>query len=86
MAEKETFNPGERKYIYKVGRRKEAVAQVRVYPQGNGTIIVNGKPLQEYFPTKQLVENAISALRLTNQESDFDATILVKGGGVRGQA
>lgn len=86
MAEKATFEPGKRKYIYAVGRRKSAIAQIRLYPKGKGVYVVNGKPLAEYFTTGIQQQKALQALVATNLNNDFDATIVVRGGGVIGQA
>lgn len=90
MAEKETkqveFKPGNRKYVYAIGRRKSASAQVRLYPKGSGTIVVNGKTLSNYFQNKLQENRALSALIEQNQVDAFDATIVVNGGGKSGQA
>ena len=87
MAEEQnTFKPGNRKYIYSIGRRKSAIAQLRLYPKGSGQYIVNKKKLGEYFPTQNLKETALKALEMNNLLGDFDATVHVTGGGVSGQA
>ncbi len=67
------------------GRRKEAVARVRVRP-GTGQVTVNGKPLDQYFATTTQRNAAVEALRVTNtlEQYDIDATII--GGGVNGQS
>ncbi|MFM7756146.1 MAG: 30S ribosomal protein S9 [Actinomycetota bacterium] len=67
------------------GRRKEAVARVRVRP-GTGKVTVNGKPIEQYFSTATQRNSAVEALRVTNtlEQYDVDATIL--GGGVTGQS
>ena len=67
------------------GRRKEAVARVRVRP-GTGKVTVNGKPLDQYFATTTQRNAAVEALRVTNtlEQYDVDATII--GGGVNGQS
>lgn len=79
-----------KKYFESVGRRKEAVARVRIIPQDSATggdiIIVNNKPHSEYFPKgeiQSLVTEPLERLKLTNQ---FQILIKVKGGGIRGQA
>lgn len=86
MPDKEVFKPGNRKYIYAVGRRKEAVAQVRLYAKGSGKVFVNGKSLQNYLPTELLQQEALKPLLLNNLADQFDITVVVRGGGVRGQA
>ena len=67
------------------GRRKEAVARVRLVP-GSGVFEVNGRPLDDYFPTRVHRMVAVSALRLVGKEKDFDVTVSIRGGGVSGQA
>lgn len=74
------------RYHYGTGRRKSAVARVRLYP-GSGTITVNGKPMPEYFGGRQLHhQNVALPLRLTNTLDRYDVVIKVVGGGVSGQA
>jgi small subunit ribosomal protein S9 len=74
------------RYHFAVGRRKEAVARVRLYP-GSGAIIVNGKPAQEYFGGRLIHQVVLNQpLRLTNTVDRFDVHVRVVGGGVTGQA
>ena len=84
--EKVGFKAGNRKYVYKVGRRKRAIAQVRMYGKGSGAIVVNGREFKEYFPTTILQQLALLPLSDTNQADTYDISIVVKGGGIRGQA
>jgi len=86
MADTEVFKPGNRKYTYAVGRRKRAIAQLRLYGKGSGKVFVNGKPMAHYFTTAILQQAALRPLALTNLQEDYDATVVVRGGGVRGQA
>ena len=72
------------KVITATGRRKSSVAQVKMVP-GTGKIIVNGKDVNEYLPFEVLVMDLRQPLVLTNNESTFDITINVKGGGFSGQ-
>jgi len=74
------------KYISVSGKRKTAVAQVRLYKNGRGLIIINNKKLSEYFPTSEYKNTAIKALQLAGLEKSIDFSIVVKGGGKRGQA
>ncbi len=67
------------------GRRKEAVARVRVVP-GSGNFEVNGKPIEEYFPTRAHRMVVASPLRLVGRDKDFDVSARIEGGGVAGQA
>ena len=71
-------------YFQGTGRRKTAIARVRLVP-GEGTIVVNGKPLDEYFGRDGLVERATAAFGVTNTVRRFNAMIKVEGGGVTGQ-
>jgi small subunit ribosomal protein S9 len=73
-------------YYYGTGRRKTAVARVRLYPNGSGTITINGRELGDYFGQQRLVALAVSPLRLLEMAGRFDASIKVAGGGVSGQA
>jgi len=67
------------------GRRKEAVARVRLSP-GSGEFVVNGRPLDEYFPTRVHRMVARAPLTLTEREKDYDIAVTIRGGGVAGQA
>jgi small subunit ribosomal protein S9 len=71
--------------IQTTGRRKEAIARVRLRP-GTGKIVVNGRPFEEYFPilTHQVV--AKEGLRITQTEEVYDVDATLIGGGVSGQA
>ena len=68
-----------------VGRRKQAIARVRLIP-GSGTMTVNGRELTEYFPNKlhqQLITDPFTVLDLNGS---YDIIALIKGGGPSGQA
>lgn len=67
------------------GRRKEAVARVRIVP-GTGSWTVNGKPLEEYLPNKLHQQIAKEAMAETGQADSFDVVARVSGGGMTGQA
>ncbi len=67
------------------GRRKEAVARVRLIP-GNGAFQVNGRPLEEYFGMKILQSLVRQPLVLTNTAGQYDVSVNVLGGGSAGQA
>ena len=67
------------------GRRKQAVARVRLRP-GTGTITVNKRPLAEYFPSETQAMVATEALRVTNLLETYDIDANIDGGGVSGQA
>jgi len=67
------------------GRRKEAVARVRLVP-GTGNFAVNGRTLEDYFATRVHRMVAQSSLRLVGREKDFDVIATIRGGGTAGQA
>lgn len=67
------------------GRRKTSVAQVRLIP-GEGKVMINQRPLTEYFGKKTLEMVAKQALVLTKTEGRYDVIASVNGGGVTGQA
>jgi small subunit ribosomal protein S9 len=64
------------------GRRKEAVARVRVRP-GTGTHTVNGKPLNVYFCTATQQNAAVEALRVTNTTEQYDVDATIQSGAMR---
>jgi small subunit ribosomal protein S9 len=67
------------------GRRKEAVARVRLLP-GSGGFEVNGRPLDDYFPTRVHRMVAQAPLRIAGREKDYDIVATIRGGGISGQA
>ena len=67
------------------GRRKRAVARVRVSP-GDGTITVNGRALDDYFPSDTHRMVLTEPLRVTQTESAYDVAVSLHGGGPTGQA
>jgi small subunit ribosomal protein S9 len=67
------------------GRRKEAIARVRLVP-GDGTFTINGRSLDEFFPTRVHRMVAQAPLRLVGRERDLDVVATIRGGGVSGQA
>ncbi|SHF08231.1 SSU ribosomal protein S9P [Caldanaerobius fijiensis DSM 17918] len=70
---------------YGVGRRKKSVARVRLYP-GTGNIIVNDRPVDEYFTTYTQRYIVRQPLVVTNLADKFDVSAKVVGGGLTGQA
>ncbi len=72
-------------FFYGTGRRKKAIARVRLYP-GQGQIIINGKDIDDYFEMETLKYIVRQPLNLTGSSSDFDIKINVHGGGISGQA
>jgi small subunit ribosomal protein S9 len=67
------------------GRRKEAVARVRLIP-GNGQWRINGRTLEEYFPNKVHQQLVNEPFRVTEMEGRFDVIVRLHGGGSSGQA
>jgi len=74
------------RYIEAVGKRKTAVARVRLFTQAKKEITVNGKDYKKHFSTPELREIAVSALKKMKAEDKFSVSVKVKGGGVNAQA
>lgn len=74
----------EAKY-YGTGRRKNAVARVRLVP-GTGKVTVNGRDAREYFGRDALVEFAMTPFKVTDTEGHFDVIARLNGGGISGQS
>ena len=75
-----------KKYFYGTGRRKSSVARVRVYENGTGSIIVNGRDIDEYFGLDTLKLIVRQPLVSTGMVDRVDVVVNVTGGGVSGQA
>jgi small subunit ribosomal protein S9 len=71
--------------VQSTGRRKRAVARVRVRP-GAGEITINRRPVAEYFPSEAHQMIVTEPLRLTNTNEVYDVDASIDGGGVSGQA
>jgi len=67
------------------GRRKRAVARVR-FRTGSGTVTVNGRPVDEFFPSKVQVEALLEPLAVTETSESYDIDATIHGGGTTGQA
>ena len=75
-----------RKYFYGTGRRKSSVARVHLFPNGTGSITINGRDIDDYFgldTLKLVVRQPLEATELTGK---VDIVATVSGGGVAGQA
>ena len=72
-------------YFYGTGRRKSSVARVRLFP-GTGSIIINGKDIDEYFGLETLKLIVRQPLAATETAEKFDIEATVVGGGMTGQA
>jgi len=70
--------------INTTGRRKTAVARA-YFKQGSGKIVINKKPLEEYFCDKDSQAKSIQALTITENHDKFDVNVRVYGGGISGQ-
>ena len=70
---------------YGTGRRKTSVAKVRLVP-GDGKVIINKRPMEEYFGLKTLELIVRQPLVLTEMNDKYDVIVGVKGGGTTGQA
>lgn len=81
--EKPTISKG--RYVFATGRRKTAVANLRLF-SGKGDLLVNKKPLQGYFFHKILQDTATRPFQLTGFSNDFHFTVTVNGGGMNSQA
>lgn len=68
------------------GRRKKAIARVRIIPEGSGKIVINGVDIDEYFDLETLKIIVRQPLVLTKTEKMFDIFANVQGGGFTGQA
>jgi small subunit ribosomal protein S9 len=74
------------RYYQGTGRRKSATARVRLYPGDDGNIIVNDRPVEEYFSRKRDVLHLTEPLQATETQDSFNVTVKVNGGGISGQA
>ena len=75
-----------RQYQYGTGRRKSSVARVRVYEGGTGSIIINGRDIDEYFGLETLKMVVRQPMVATETIGKLDVVCTVAGGGVTGQA
>ncbi len=73
-------------YHYGTGRRKSSVARVRLFPNGTGTITINGRDIDDYFGLETLKLIVRQPLDATDTLGKVDIVATVTGGGVTGQA
>ena len=71
--------------VQATGRRKESVARVRLY-DGTGSVVLNGKGLEEYFPAMAQRLRVLEPLRVTSLEGRYDINATLHGGGTTGQS
>ncbi len=74
------------KYIEAVGRRKTAVARVRITPAGKTTFVINGKDLHEYFPVKEMQVIIKQPIAESEKSEKFKISAKIVGGGAHSQA
>ncbi|MEN9649552.1 MAG: ribosomal protein small subunit ribosomal protein [Candidatus Parcubacteria bacterium] len=79
MAEKTNYNQA-------VGRRKTAIARVRLTAASKHSILVNGRELADYFKTKELQNTALEAFKTAGIEGKYAVSAKIIGGGIAGQA
>lgn len=83
---KEKKAPKKKIYFGATGRRKTAVARVRLFTQGENIILINDKPIDIYFPNLEFRETIKAPLAQTKSLDKFRITSVVKGGGLSAQA
>jgi small subunit ribosomal protein S9 len=74
-----------RPYFYGLGKRKSAIAQVRLFPDGEGKVTVNGMALNKYFFSTH-GENALAPLVLSDLHKKVDLEVVLQGGGKPSQS
>lgn len=87
--ESKTDNKAEKKKeeeYWATGKRKEAIAQVKLIPQKKGIVIINHQPMENYFPLFSWQKIIKQPLVLTNSLNKYKIVVNVKGGGLSGQA
>ncbi len=86
-AKKENIKKDDVKYFYAVGKRKTAIAQVRIYPvEKSKDFSVNDRKLEKYFTIPRHAEAAKAPLVATGQEEKFDVSVHIIGGGINAQS
>jgi small subunit ribosomal protein S9 len=81
------MSPKHQNHIWATGRRKTAVASVRLVPNGEGKVTINSKPLDAYFRGQDhRLRNVAAPLALVEESKKFDYVLKVLGGGLTGQA
>jgi len=73
-------------YFYANGKRKTSVATVRLYPQGQGEVSVNGMKLREWSDDENMVHTVLQPLEILGAKKDVDVVIITAGGGKKAQA
>jgi len=76
----------QQQYYYGTGKRKTAIAKVRLYLDDGGPVLVNSKPMEEYFNWQPWQVIITEPFQVTDTNSQFRVVAQVQGGGVRAQA
>lgn len=71
--------------VQATGRRKESVARVRLR-DGSGRVVLNGRPLEDFFPTMAARMRVMEPLNITQTQGRYDIEATLEGGGTTGQA
>ncbi len=77
--------PSKRSYLSAIGKRKTAIARVKLYQDGSGKVMVNNMEVKEYFHGTA-IENALYPLVIANKKSDVDVEVRIVGGGKASQS
>ncbi len=72
-------------YYEGVGRRKTSSARVRLFPNGNGSVVINDKPAKEFLPREGDLERALKPLEEAGLAQYYNVSVHVQGGGITGQ-
>ena len=78
--------PTQQEYFYATGKRKTSIAKVRLYLDEGGPILVNGKPMDEYFNWVPWQQKINEPFRISDKVNQFRVVVRVIGGGVNSQA
>lgn len=76
----------ETQYYEGLGRRKTATARVRLYPGGDGAIVINDQPMEKYFGREWDLKHLAEPLVVTENAGRFNVSVHVTGGGITGQS
>ena len=77
----------DRTAIWATGRRKTSVAQVRLMPRGEGKVVVNSKPIEDYFRGQhRQMQEAVAPIQVIPEAKNFNYIVKILGGGISGQA
>lgn len=80
------FKTENRAYFFATGKRKSAIATVRLYPEGEGNIEVNEETLRNWSDEASQYDRAMRPLAVLSAQKDYDAVVIVRGGGKSAQS